>query len=80
MPKKNFHVLPCLLQGNNFELIIAGNKSDYVNMILDEARKYGVEGRVKIVGPIAEGEKHWYMKHCKAFCFRRLPRALDYQL
>lgn len=69
LPKKKFHVLPCLLQGNNFELIIAGNKSDYVNMILDEARKYGVEGRVKIVGPIAEGEKHWYMKHCKAFLF-----------
>lgn len=69
LPKKNFHVLPCLLQGNNLELIIAGNKSDYVNVILDEARRYGVEERVKIIGPIDESVKHWYFKHCKAFVF-----------
>ena len=69
LPKKNFHVLPCLLRGNNLELVIAGNKSDYVDVILEEARKYGVEERVKIVGPIDEGVKHWYLKNCKAFVF-----------
>lgn len=69
LPKKNFHVLPCLLQDNNLELIIAGNKSDYVDVIIDEARRYGVENRVKIIGPIDESVKHWYFKHCKAFAF-----------
>ena len=64
LPKKNFHVLPCLLKGTDLELVIAGNKSDYVNVILEEARKYGVEERVKIVGPIEER-----VKHCKAFVF-----------
>ena len=59
LPKKNFHVLPCLLKGTDLELVIAGNKSDYVNVILEEARKYGVEERVK----------HWYLKNCKAFVF-----------
>lgn len=69
LPKKNFHVLPCLLQGNDLELIIAGNPSPYVDVILDEARRYGVEERVKIVGPIDESVKHWYFKYCKAFVF-----------
>lgn len=69
LPKKNFHVLPCLLQGNDLELIIAGNPSSYVDVILDEARRYGVEERVKIVGPIDESVKHWYFKYCKAFVF-----------
>ena len=69
LPKKNFHVLPCLLKGTDLELVIAGNKSDYVNVILEEARKYGVEERVKIVGPIEERVKHWYLKNCKAFVF-----------
>ena len=69
VPKKNFHVLPCLLQGNDLELIIAGNPSPYVDVILDEARRYGVEERVKIVGPIDESVKHWYFKYCKAFVF-----------
>ena len=71
LPKKNFHVLPCLLKGTDLELVIAGNKSDYVNVILEEARKYGVEERVKIVGPIEERVKHWYLKNCKAFVFPR---------
>lgn len=51
------------------ELIIAGNPSSYVDVILDEARRYGVEERVKIVGPIDESVKHWYFKYCKAFVF-----------
>ena len=69
LPKKNFHVLPCLLQGNDLGLIISGNPSPYVDVILDEARRYGVEERVKIVGPIDESVKHWYFKYCKAFVF-----------
>lgn len=69
LPKKNFHVLPCLLENNDLELIIAGNKSDYENVIMEEAKKFGVENRVKIIGPIDESVKHWYLKNCKAFVF-----------
>ena len=67
--KKNFHVLPCLLVGNDYELIIAGVRSDYENQIIAEAKKYGVEDRLKIVGTISEAEKHWYYKNCEAFLF-----------
>lgn len=69
LPKKNMHVLPCLLVGNNYELIVAGNLSPYVNKIIEEAKKYGVKDRVKILGPIDENDKNWYLKHCKAFLF-----------
>lgn len=70
--KKNFHVLPCLLQDNDYELIIAGVRSDYENQIMEEAAKYGVSDRVKIVGTISEAEKHWYYKNCEAFLFPSL--------
>lgn len=69
LPKKNFHVLPCLLKGNDYKLVIAGNKSNYVDRIMDEAREWGVEDRVQIVGPVEEYYKHWYLKNCKAFVF-----------
>ena len=69
LPKKNFHVLPCLLQGNDYELIIAGVRSDYEDRIMQEATRLGVRDRVKIIGTIPEDEKHWYLLHCKAFLF-----------
>lgn len=69
LPKKNFHVLPCLLQDNDFELIIAGVRSGYEEKIIQEAIRLGVRDRVKIIGTIPEDEKHWYLLHCKAFLF-----------
>ena len=72
LPKKNFHVLPCLLEGNDWELLVAGNRSDYGRRILREARTWGVEDRVKLLGPVPEAEKHWYLSHCKAFVFPSL--------
>lgn len=69
LPKKNFHVLPCLLIDNDYELIVAGNMSPYVDEIFAEAREYGVEDRLKIVGPISEEEKAWYLRNCEAFLF-----------
>lgn len=69
LPKKNFHVLPCLLVGNEYELIIAGNLSPYAKVIMEEAEKYGVAERVKILGPVEEEDKNWYLKNCKAFLF-----------
>lgn len=69
LPKKNFHTLPCLLQNNDYELIIAGVRSEYEKQIKEEAQKYGVTDRVKIIGVIPEAEKHWYYKNCEAFLF-----------
>lgn len=73
IPKKNFHTLPCLLAGNELELVIAGKEnSDYVKEILDEAKKHGVETRVHITGPISKEDKYWYYKNCTAFAFPSL--------
>lgn len=69
LAKKNFHVLPCLLVGNDYELIISGNLSPYANSIMEEAKRWNVETRVHITGPAKEEEKHWYLSHCSAFAF-----------
>ena len=71
LPKKNFHVLPALLQDNDLELIIAGNLSSesYVSKIIDEAKKINVGSRVKILGPISDPERYWYYKNALAFVF-----------
>ncbi len=69
--KKHFHVLPALLAGNEFELIIAGIQPDkeYVKKIREEAEKYGVQDRVKLIGSIDDKEKYWYLKNTEAFLF-----------
>ncbi|MFN0083154.1 MAG: glycosyltransferase family 4 protein [Ferruginibacter sp.] len=72
--KKNFHVLPCLLAGNDKQLFIAGITDDenYKQQIINEAVKFGVEQRVVFAGPINENDKQWYMQHCEAFVFPSL--------
>lgn len=66
--KKNFHVLPCLLQKSDFDLIIAGKvDNDYKEKILEEAKRFNVEDRVKIIGLISNEDKYWYYKNCEAF-------------
>jgi glycosyltransferase involved in cell wall biosynthesis len=73
LPKKNFHVLPALLEHNDYELIIAGNpQGDYIRKIEEEAAALGVGDRVKLLGPVTEEEKYWYYLHCKAFLFPSL--------
>lgn len=73
-PKKNFHVLPAMLLNNDLNLIIAGVTQDesYKQKILDEAKRLGVEHRMKLVGTIAEEEKYWLLQNCKAFTFPSL--------
>ncbi|GAA4747150.1 glycosyltransferase family 4 protein [Flavisolibacter ginsenosidimutans] len=69
-PRKNFHVLPPLLVNNDYELIIAGlHQTAYGEKILEAAKNFGVKDRVHLIGPVSEGEKHWYYKHCEAFLF-----------
>ncbi|MEI6266156.1 MAG: glycosyltransferase family 1 protein [Sphingobacteriia bacterium] len=72
--KKNFHVLPALLVGNEYELLISGTiqSEEYKNKIIQEAIKHNVESRVKFTGPISEKEKYWYYQNCKAFVFPSL--------
>jgi glycosyltransferase involved in cell wall biosynthesis len=67
--KKNFHALLPLLENNDIELIIAGKNedSDYLNYLVDSARRMGVEENLRILGPITETEKSWYFENCYAF-------------
>ncbi|MES2648037.1 MAG: glycosyltransferase family 1 protein [Bacteroidota bacterium] len=68
--RKNFHVLPALLVGNNYELIIAGStEDDYALKVISVANKMGVSSRLKLVGAVSEKDKFWYYKNCLAFCF-----------
>ncbi len=72
--KKNFHVLPGLLKGNNRLLIISGviQSEEYKKKIIEEAIKQQVESRVVFTGAISEAEKFWYMQHCECFVFPSL--------
>lgn len=78
-PKKNFHVLPCLLRGNDYELIISGIPDPaYTARIMEEAQRHGVADRVKITGPVTEEEKYWYYAQCTAFVFPSLAEGFGF--
>ena len=73
--KKNFHVLlPLLKDDHDMELLIAGpaDDPDYLHYMHDKARTLGVENSVRMLGPITEGEKAWYLRNCYAFTFPSL--------
>ncbi|QKG53465.1 glycosyltransferase family 4 protein [Hymenobacter sp. BRD67] len=67
--KKNFHVLPALLQGNDCELVVAGSFAEptYVATIRAAAAQAGVADRVTILTSISEADKTWYYQHCQAY-------------
>jgi len=69
--KKHFHVLPRILVGNDYELIIAGihTNKNYITQILEEAEEYGVKERVKLIGTISDDEKYWFLNNTEAFLF-----------
>lgn len=67
--KKNFHVLPALLQENDYTLVIAGVLTPYTEKIMSEAARFGCTDRVVIAGPVSEDDKAWYFKNCEAFLF-----------
>jgi glycosyltransferase involved in cell wall biosynthesis len=72
--KKNFHVLPSLLVGNDLTLVISGivQEPAYLAAIKEAAAHYHVENRVVFTGPVTEGEKYWYLQHCESFVFPSL--------
>ena len=67
--KKNFHVLLPMMKDNNYELIIAGrlDEPDYIDSIRMQAEELGVGERIKLLGPVSETEKAWYLKNCLAY-------------
>jgi len=67
--KKNFHVLPPLLVGNDYELVLAGGfaEPDYEAKIRAVAAEVGVADRVTIRTRISEADKIWYYQHCLAY-------------
>ena len=69
--KKNFHVLPSLLYGNDLVLVISGIilQEEYKDKIKEEAVKYNVQDRVVFTGPVSDNDKEWYLKNCEAFVF-----------
>ncbi|RBQ06960.1 glycosyltransferase family 4 protein [Pedobacter miscanthi] len=67
--QKGFHLLPALLKGNDFHLVIAGRETPHKQRILEEAEKYKCLDRVHITGPISDEDKAWYYKNCDAFLF-----------
>lgn len=68
--KKNFHTLLSLLEYNeDVELVVAGrlDEPDYVEMMIEDAKKRGIGDRLKVLGPVSENDKAWYLKHCTAY-------------
>ncbi len=67
--KKNFHTLVPFLSNPHMELVIAGKKDDYnyIEGMIKTATEMGAADRLKILGPVSEADKAWYLKHCEAF-------------
>jgi glycosyltransferase involved in cell wall biosynthesis len=68
--KKNYHVLLSLLKANeDIELLIAGrlDEPDYIHNMKQTACQFGVEDRLRLLGPVSENEKSWYLSNCHAF-------------
>ncbi|MGQ0739045.1 MAG: glycosyltransferase family 4 protein [Bacteroidota bacterium] len=72
--KKNFHTLLPLLGNNDIELLIAGrlDETDYISNMKSNAGTMGVMDRLKILGPVPEEDKAWYLKNCIAFALPSL--------
>jgi glycosyltransferase involved in cell wall biosynthesis len=67
--QKGFHLLPALLNNNDYELVIAGQETAHKAKIIEEAVKYNCTDRLTITGPVTDADKAWYFKNCAAFAF-----------
>ena len=67
--QKGFHLLPALLAGNSYQLVIAGRETPHKQIIIQEAIKYNCLNRVHITGPVSDADKAWYYQNCTAFLF-----------
>ena len=72
---KNVHVLPALLAGNDYTLVMAGPMDKIPverDRVLEEAHRWGVGDRIVFLGPVQAAEKHYLYRHCEAFLFPSL--------
>jgi glycosyltransferase involved in cell wall biosynthesis len=71
---KNIHYLLALLADPDVELVIAGRiiDKDYVALIRNLASDKNVSDRVRMIGPITDSDKVWYLRNCKAFALPSL--------
>jgi glycosyltransferase involved in cell wall biosynthesis len=78
--KKNWHVLLPLLQGNDYELVIAGSFAEgaYVQTIRAAAEQAGVADRVQLLTRISEADKTWYYQHCLAYLHPSLAEGFGF--
>ena len=67
--QKGFHLLPSLLEENDFDLVIAGIETPHKERIIEEAARYNCLNRVHITGPVTDNDKAWYYQNCSAFVF-----------
>lgn len=70
-PKKNIHSILCLLENNNYELVISGMISDkkYYEELILKIKEMQLEKRVHFTFEVSEEEKYWYYNTCEAFLF-----------
>ena len=62
-------------------MIVAGTlHAGYAAQIMQEAKLYGVEHRVKLLDVINEENKYWYYKNCAAFVFPSLAEGFGLPL
>lgn len=68
--KKNFHVLLDVMKAfPEYDLYIAGeDQRSYAQMIKKRISDEKI-GNVFVTGPITNGERVWFYKHCEAFLF-----------
>jgi len=69
--KKNYHVLLPILKDRNMELVIAGkyDDDDYRYFLEKRSVELGVSDNFRLLGPVTEPEKSWYLNYCQAFAF-----------
>lgn len=69
--KKNVHILPYLLIGNDLKLVMSGiiHEPDYFQRIQKIVKELGLENRFVYTGPVTDSEKYSYMKNCSLFAF-----------
>jgi glycosyltransferase involved in cell wall biosynthesis len=67
--KKNLGAVLPLLKDEDLELVIAGklDESDYIDTILEAARRLGVIEKLMLVGSVTDEEKAWYLQNCMAY-------------
>ena len=70
--QKGFQLLPALLAGNNYELLIAGRETAHKQKIIEAAIRCKCLDRVHIIGPVSDADKAWYYQNCTAFLFPSL--------